>query len=114
MSLPVKLRQHIERRIARRCIADLLDAGYTITINDGEEDVYTGTDRKAALAAMFTTDEDYIVAKKSVGKDHFRISWVRFIYGNSGWDVINDYTTNLEEVLTKTQALADKIEEFLS
>lgn len=26
-------------------------------------------------------------------------SFVRFIYGNSGWDVVNDYGMSLEDVL---------------
>lgn len=34
----------------------------------------------------------------------------RIIYGNTGFDVINDYTTNLETVLAGTNALADQLE----
>lgn len=40
-----------------------------------------------------------------------RIGWVRMIYGNDGWDVMADYTTNLEDVLTDANKLADKLEE---
>jgi hypothetical protein len=37
--------------------------------------------------------------------------WVRFIYGNDGWDVMNDYSTVLEPYLIKTNALIDEMQE---
>jgi hypothetical protein len=36
-------------------------------------------------------------------------SWIRLVFGNDGWDVINDYTINLEEDLKSTFQLADDI-----
>ncbi len=39
-----------------------------------------------------------------------QIGWVRFIYGNDGWDVISDYTTNLEPVMKLVQPLIDRLE----
>lgn len=105
MSIQNKVRLEVERRIAQQAIADLLEAGYTLGVNDGEEiTIKESTDAEAVLKAMATTDEDYLLAYR----DGKRVGWVRFIYGNDGWDVINDYTTNLEEALTKTTALTDK------
>lgn len=97
----------MERLIARQAIADLLAAGYLIDVNDGEVTTVEGSgDPAVILAAMFTTDEDYLVAK-GVGSR----GWVRFIYGNDGWDVINDYTVNLAGALTRTTALTDQLSE---
>jgi hypothetical protein len=41
-------------------------------------------------------------------QDTKEFGWVRFIYGNGGWDVINDYTTNLEPWMTNVDAIADQ------
>jgi len=100
-----KLRHELERRIATQAIEDLIAAGYTIDVNDGEETTLkASSDRDAVLTAMFTTDEDWLY----VNKDRNRIGWIRFVYGNDGFDVISDYTVNLEDVLTNTHALADQ------
>jgi hypothetical protein len=100
-------RMKLERRIATQCIAELLEAGYALGVNDGEDTtIENSTDPTALLAAMFTTDEDYLLAFK----DGERVGWVRFVYGNSGWDAICDYTMNLEPALAKTEALSAQLE----
>jgi len=100
--MSVKLRQ---KRIARAAISGLLAAGYSLTVHDGEEDTLVdSTERRTILDALFTTDEDYLIASKN-GK---REGWVRFVYGSDGWDVINDYTTNLERALKGANALAER------
>ena len=109
-----------EKIIAKRCINDLLKAGYSISVNDGEETTLRrSTDRKAIFAAMDTTDEDWLCVHKvdqpvAPGDDDTRQSfgWVRFIYGNDGWDVIDDYTTNLGSVMAGVDALAEKLWRF--
>ena len=30
------------------------------------------------------------------------------VYGNDGWDVVNDYTVNLESVMKRANLIADK------
>jgi len=99
----------IEKMIAERCIHDLLAAGYSLSVYDGEETTLRRCTRPTViLAAMATTDEDYLLVHP-LGANKPRIGWVRFIYGNAGWEVINDYTTNLETVLAGTNALADQL-----
>lgn len=111
--MTVKFRQHIERKIARATIKALLNAGFTLGVNDGEETVLRRcTDPKTILAAMFSTDEDYLLVYEGAaagGKKPPQIGGVRFIYGNDGWDVISDYTLNLEEALKPVCALSDRI-----
>ncbi len=102
--MSVKWRQELERKIAKRVIADALKMGFTIDVNDGEEiTVKASADRKAILSAMMTTDEDYLILHR--GKEH---GWVRFVYGNDGWDVVNDYSTNIDHVMAGANAMADK------
>ncbi len=98
-------RRYVERKIAARCISELLDAGFEITVNDGEEDTVEFSKNPAEIiGAMFTTDEDYLIVSDQTG---LHKGWVRFIYGNDGPDVIADYTTSLESSLMRTNALAE-------
>ena len=110
----VKVRQNIERMIAHQVIDSLLEAGYLLGVNDGEETtVHNSRDAKAVKAALMTTDEDYIFVyiKGDDKKDVRPQYWVRLIYGNDGWDVINDYHVHLEPAIgegTKTEKLIEK------
>lgn len=110
MHIGVKLRQKIEKQIAARCIAELLEAGFDITVNDGEEDtVIRSTNPSEIAEAMMSSDEDYLIVHSA--QTDLRSGWVRFIYGNDGPDVINDYTVNLEPFLKSTIALGEALED---
>ena len=87
-----------ERNAARKVVKALLGAGYVVSINDGEETtVERSADKKELFAALWTTDEDYILAHdKETGK---QVGWVYLVYGNGAEDLINDYTTNLESAI---------------
>lgn len=93
--MSVKARQHIEREIAKRVILELLKVGFWISVYNGEEE---GPRRRLApllVGELMATDVDCLmVYEKEKGGPVF--GWVRLIYGNDGWDVINDYTTSLE------------------
>lgn len=109
MDRAVLRRCRVEERITRATLRVLLDApeGYTLSVFDGEAETPKTRDFAVLAGAMHLTDEDYINvwtrAKEPKG-------WVRFVYGNDGYDVICDYTTNLEEVLAPVLALAEGIE----
>ena len=104
-------RKEAEKRIVASAIADLLEAGFEVTVYDGEEEtVVRSTDAGEIAAAMMTTDEDYLYVH-SPGDGAQHRGWVRFVYGNDGPDVINDYTVNLEAVLRKTNELAEQLNE---
>lgn len=102
-------RQAIERRIARRVIRDAVAGGYTLDVFDGEETVLrNSTKEREILKAMFSVDEERLIFRK----DGARVGWVFFVYGNSGWDVICDYTDKpeVEEILKGANELADKLD----
>src|SRR5882724_11120232 len=87
----VKRRMEVEKRIARALVESALGAGYSVTVNDGEEDMlHTSRSLQAILGAMFTTDMDRLFLHVK-NRDTW-CGWVLFIYGHDGWDVISDYT----------------------
>jgi hypothetical protein len=88
-----KLEIELEMRICEKAVEGLLAAGYAVSVNDGEETtVKNCTDKSIIMDAVFTTDEDYLLAYKEGEED----GWVRLIWGNVQ-DLISDYTTNLED-----------------
>jgi hypothetical protein len=111
----VKMRQRVERLIARRIILDALHAGYGININNGgdqEELSEPSRNIKEILAAMFATDDEYIYIYRKEDEKWKQIGWVYLVYGNGGWDVVSDYTAYLDKLgLMKG---ADKISEMCS
>jgi hypothetical protein len=97
-----------EREIREKTVDALLAAGYGLNLHNGgdaEELTYYTFDRAEILAAMNLTDEEWLLAKKLNGPS----GWVRFVYGNDGWDVINDYSVNLEDVLAPVNEYADSL-----
>jgi hypothetical protein len=95
-----------DKAISHKVVRTLLAAGFSITIdNGGSEDgafeIVKSNNAKAIFQALAATDEDYIKPFKD-GKYH---GYVRLIYGESGWDVICDYTTNLEEFVGEGSAV---------
>lgn len=109
MATTVKMRQRVERRIVQKAIDTLLGAGYVLGVNDGEDTTLgASTDPKYILDQMFSTDQDYLIVRRSL-LDRTHCGWLRFIYGNDGFDVLSDYTTNLEEVLKPVNELANAI-----
>jgi hypothetical protein len=102
----VKMRQKVEREIADKVIECLLAANFLIEVNDGEEDVTVPTvDVEVIRKAMYSTDEDILSVYLDGAKR--RVGYVHFIYGNSGHDVMHNWTTNLDEILKPAMDLAD-------
>lgn len=107
-SKPAALKNRIkmEQRIVKLTVKTLINAGYELSVFDGEEQTaWTGSDFKMLHDALMETDEDYLYTRKD-GKESF----VRFVYGNDGWDVINDYGTSLEDVLSPVNTLTESLQ----
>lgn len=71
----------------------LLDAGYRLVVNDGEEDTRCASVQEV-LEAATAVDEATLQARK--GDEKF---WFYFVFGNDGYDVMADCTTNAEQFL---------------
>lgn len=54
---------------------------------------------------MFATDDEYLHVYR-VDKTYLGRVWL--VYGNDGWDVISDYTVNLEHIMEGANKLSDK------
>lgn len=102
--MSVQMRIEVEKKVIRAFVDAAIADGCKISVNDGEETVLKhSTDVAAIEAAMMSTDEDRLF----ISKDGKKFGWVRCIYGNDGWDVISDYTTNLEYLMTEANKVAD-------
>lgn len=99
--------REIEKKIVQRLIADALEQGFTLSVNDGEETVLTRSADAAAIeAAMFSTGEDYLC----FAKDGKYVGVVQLVYGNDGYDVIADNHTCLEKALEGVTQYAETFE----
>ena len=102
--MKLEQRQKIERRVVRAILVKAKKEGYAITIDNGEERIRLSGTIKSMLDECFSVDEEYIILKKD-GKRSF----IFLVYGNSGHDVIADYSTSLEDFLSPIEALCEKI-----
>ena len=97
-----KQRMHMEQAIVRKTIEVMVDAGYWLRVHDGEDWANDPTQNvDTTFAAMFACDEEKLYVLKDFEGERKPIGWVFFVYGNSGYDVVCDNTTNLEELMTK-------------
>ena len=102
-----EMTQEIELKIAEQLVDDILAAGFTITVNDGEEDTLICSPSKPAIMdALRTTDEDYI----RIMDGDIRVGTIWLIWGN-GVDVISDYggpDEVMNGLMESAQNIADK------
>lgn len=96
-----------ERMITRATVKALLDAGFNLSVYNGEWELKHSYNATQILKSMFLCDEEHLF----VYRDAARVGFVQFVYGNDGWDVIADNTTSLEPYIgegTAVQQLIDK------
>lgn len=116
----IKMRQTIERRIIGAFVRDALKAGYPLTVSlERGYDIEEGnpmlgcTDYKKIMEEATAGDECHIFVHKS---KPFRIpngalntnSWVFCVFGNDGYDVISDYTVDLEPLMKRANEISGK------
>lgn len=99
--MTVKIRRRIERDIVQRVVNVLQNKGYTLEVENGEDEAKPFV---SVNKTMFQTDDEEIWLSQN-GK---RNGFVAFIYGNDGYDVIHDYSINLETVLSPVFAYITK------
>lgn len=105
-------RQKAEYAVISAFVKAALAAGHTLGVYDGEETVLKhSSSYKAVMAAIMSTDDDYIFVYPVGATSGPRMGWVRLIYGNDGPDVISDYTTNLEHLMAKADEVSGKLYE---
>lgn len=93
----VRVRRLIERGIVRKLLDELLGQGWTITVDDGEEQHPTPPGLAPAdliehhMANIFAVDECRLYLRKGDQK-----GGVFLVFGNDGWDCIADYSLSLD------------------
>lgn len=101
----------IEGAMAEALVKALTDRGYGVTVDDGEENVIVNSkDVRAIVSKMFQSDEDNVCAINDKGDV---AAWFYLVYGNSGYDVISDFSANAlgNEVWDKVLSpLSDELE----
>lgn len=117
----IKLRQELERKITKAFVKSALAAaGYRLSVSlergyDHEEMLLGSRDQKKIVDAVMDGDEAHIFVHEAEGdlivEDSVNcIGWVLFVMGNDGWDVISDYTTNLEPLMAEADKISKQYE----
>jgi hypothetical protein len=102
----------IEKAIYARIVQDALIMGYKVSINNGGDDdeyeLEQSSDYFDIVGAGYLTDEDTL----EFYLDDKYIGFVYLVYGNTGWDVINNYTATqgIEAILKGAEDLANYLE----
>ncbi len=116
----VRNRIRIERLVVSRFVKDALRAGHRLAVSyergyDLDEMLIGSTNYRKIMEAAFAGDECHIFVQYKTGPTVTKgvvmsKGWVYFVFGNGGWDVISDYTVNLEKLLEGAEEVARKYE----
>lgn len=103
--MKLETRIQIEKRIARKVVRALLAAGYELSVNNGgdENEIPFTKSFGQVTGAMFATDDEYLQARGP------STSFVHFVYGNDGYDVIADYGMSLEPIMAPIDEYCSKV-----
>jgi hypothetical protein len=103
-------RQKAERSIVRRFVTDAIKVGYLLNVNNGGESYELSAptnEPKVILEALFATDEEHLYCFHPDQPRPF--GFVYLVYGNDGYNVISDYSVNLESVMDGANKMADRM-----
>jgi hypothetical protein len=102
----------VEQDIVTRVVDAILGAGYSLQtdLQDDPRPASPTRDRDVILSEMMAVDDEFLGVFDDNPEDRRPIGWVRFVYGNGGWDVVSDYTTWLETWLRPINEYAETLE----
>jgi hypothetical protein len=116
--MSVKMRREVERKIVGQFVRDALAAGHRLAVSlergyDIDEMLLGSRDESKIMEAAFAGDDCHIFLQPAEGptvEDGKVVSdgWVNCVFGNDGWDVISDYSTNVEPLLAEASKLSDQ------
>lgn len=103
--MSVQMRIEVEKKVIRAFVEAAIKDGCAITVKccDESTEIKRSTDVDAIMAAIMAGDEDRLYVRK----DDKPFGWVYCVYGNDGYDVISDYTTNLEYLMGEANKVSD-------
>lgn len=102
--------RELEERIVRKLIRDVLASRHKISVSlegghDIEDMLVGSMDEAKIMEEAFSGDECHLFIQRELDpaiKDGqvSCIGWVYLVLGNEGWDVISDYTSYIEPLLS--------------
>lgn len=114
-------RQEVEKKVVGKLVDDILKAGHRIAVSlergyDVEDMLIGSTDKEKIMKAAFEGDECHLFIQYATGpllrnEKVTSKGWVFLVFGNSGFDVISDYTVNVEKLVKGANELGYKLEE---
>lgn len=97
----------IEQQIVEHIINKAINAGYFISIYDGEGyAIKLSNDPVAIINAMHLTDTDRV---DIVTKSNKYVGYIILVYGNDGYDVIHDYSESLTDFMSPIETFAESL-----
>lgn len=132
--MSVKMRQEVERKIVGQFVRDALAAGHRLAVSlergyDVDEMLLGSRDFDKIMEQAFAGDDCHIFVQSADGptieegnanpreriygaaskiRRVVSIGWVYCVFGNDGYDVVSDYTTNLENLLAGANSLSEQ------
>lgn len=103
----------VEKLIAAYVVDRLVNADYEVSVHDGEQEGERTTSVDKIVKAMGEVEDERLLVYVIGQPEAF--AWVRFVYGNgnNGFDVVSDYTTNIEAVMSRVSGYVDGMEAML-
>ena len=101
----------MEQAIANQIVTDALALNYTVSVYDSEEwALKRSGNHQEIIAALNSTGWDQLKFRKADGE---YVGVVALIWGESGYDLVNDYTSSeaMESLLKNASDLAEKFSE---
>ena len=103
----MKSEKEIEREVIGAFVDSALNAGYCLSVGNAK----CSTDKEQIMQEMRDGDDCIIYVKELPTEEQEykgkTIGWVFCVFGNNGWDVIHDYTNNLEHLMVNAQLISD-------
>jgi hypothetical protein len=104
--ISIRHRARIEFEVVYRTIKAARKAGFTLSVDDEPDS--SKLDDAGLLDLLFNLDDAYLIL---TSRDCLQKSgWIRFVFGNNGYDVICDYSINLESLVDQINEYANDLE----
>lgn len=84
-----KIIRKIEEQITRELLLTSNDAGWNCIGYDYGDGFESNTDYESIVSMCLNVDDLYLIFQSP---DKTKKAWARLVYGNDGFDLINDYT----------------------
>jgi hypothetical protein len=96
-----RLANRIESVLARAVVCALLNAGYSVAVDNGEDKLTTPSRKYDTIIGFMAQTDDEVLYASIPGLEGR--PWVKLIYGN-GEDCISDFSMALDKVISPITA----------